>query len=124
MDEILKKQVANAPLAPKFMHDVYAQTNKAEIPEEKPLEDEQMMTQLSQSPEWKVLRRYMRHKMDVLLDLTRASARQSADPAETGIRFFVYDQLSAFGEDVISYVERAAKAKEASAMLKSNLEVD
>lgn len=119
---VLKKQAASQPLPPKFMRDIYSQVKDETAKEEKPSESEDLMLQLSQSEEWKHLKRFMETKMDKLLELTRLSARSNMDPAETGLRFFIFDQLDAFAKDIVSHVEMPANARKAEELLKSNVE--
>jgi len=121
-EKILKKHKANEALVPAFMKEVYDQSREEVVPTEDPIKDEDLMLGLSSSNEWKILKRYINLKMDRLLELTRQSARGGMNPEETGLRFFVYDQLEAFGQDIISYVERAKNARMAGTVLKSNLD--
>ena len=102
------------------MRDIYAQA-KEETEEEKPQESEDLMLQLSQSQEWIHLKKYITDKTEKLLDITRQASRSSMDPAETGLRFFIFDQLDAFATDIINHVEMLANARKATEILKSNV---
>lgn len=122
IDSVTKKHQANQAIAPAFLRSLYeeSQSPSPTTVSQSPPEDEALMLALSGSKEWGVVKKYIELKVQRLLDATRQSARAGMDPAETGLRFFIFDQLQAFGEDIIKYVEFPAKARAAQNIINSN----
>lgn len=111
MDNKTKKQYAEQAPPPAFLKSVLTQSKKE--PEMTPGENrDRVMAEFAKSDAWKILRKYMEAKLVMLAKQLRDNSQDSG-LEEIGFRFLVADQVNAFTQQIINYVETVPKVMEA-----------
>lgn len=108
------KQKATQAPPPAFLRNVI---NKHEESPEKLVENademEQVLTELSQSDAWEYLKKFIDLKRKELAQGVREASDGSISLEEVGFRYLAADQVNTFATQLISFVEKYARAKRA-----------
>lgn len=99
----IEEQSAHQAPPPAFLKSVINQSK--EMPQVEPGNDrDKLLTDLSDSDVWKVIRKFVEAKQLSMAQELRKSV-ENASVEETGFRFLVIDQVNTFISQLIAFVE-------------------
>jgi len=103
MTDIIEQQQAHQAPPPAFLKSVINKSKKE--PQIEPGKDrDRLLTELSDTEAWKVLKQYIEAKQMMLAKELRDSVGESG-LEEVGFKFLILDQVNTFANQIITFVE-------------------